>query len=282
MDPVAALERLGGVAPYADLVQLTSRRRLRTALDHDVVRRSGRDRYVLPAADQARRAAALYGGVVTHLSAALHYGWQVRRPPERPQIALPRGRELPRSTAAEVRPLARRAAVDGWATDHLTTVLLCARDLAFADALAVADSALRHGDLTGDQLLNAARGPREQRVAQHADARAANPFESSLRAITIAAGLGMVPQFEVQAGGVTLHPDLVDPLHGVVLEAESWEFHGREREAFERDCERYNLLVADGWRVLRFTWSQVMYQPEAVTRCLLAVYRDLEATRSPL
>lgn len=281
VDPVEALERLGGIARREDLLTATSARRLRSAVHQGTVKRVGRGRYALPVTDQGRRAAIMCQGVLTHLSAALHWGWAVRLPPRRPQIAVPAGRGLRSARAAEVRPLSRRASRDGWATDRLSTVLLCARDLPFADALAVADSALRAGDLTTGDLTAAARSAAERRVALHATARAANPFESALRAIVIDAGRAVVPQYEIRAGGLVLHPDLVDPIHGVVVEAESWEFHGKEPRAFESDCERYNALTATGWRILRFTWVQVIHRPDDVRRCLQDLYRDLGPAPTP-
>lgn len=36
------------------------------------------------------------------------------------------------------------------------------------------------------------------------------------------------------------------------------------KDAFQRDCWRYTSLTADGWTVLRFTWWQVMEQPDWV------------------
>lgn len=278
MDATEALERLGGIAPASALLVATTRRRLRTALAKGQIRRAGRGRYALPAADQARRAAVLCNGHITHLSAALHWGWEVRVPPPRPQIAVPHGRSLPRVTAADVRRLPRGARTRGWATDPLTTVLQCARDLPFADALAVADSALRHGDVSYDELHGApSAGRGARRVLRYADGRAANPFESTLRALAIECGLDLVPQFEVRARGLVVHPDLVDPITGVVLEAESWEWHGKQKRAFDADCERYTALTVTGWRVLRFTWSEVMLDPGYVRACLRELYAELGA-----
>ncbi|HWI43614.1 MAG TPA: hypothetical protein VNS81_08320 [Nocardioides sp.] len=284
MDPEAALERLGGTARRADLLSLVSRRSLRRALVERRVVRAGRDRYSLPAADQARRAAVLLNGYLTHLSAAVHHGWEVRAVPERPHVAIPRGRAARPTQVAEVRQLDLQVEdVDGLATNPLQTVLWCARDLAFPDALAVADSALRHGAIDRGELIRSAAGiagragARARRVALYADGRAANPFESTLRAIAIEEGIAVVPQFEVHARGLVLHPDLVDPMNGVVLEAESWEFHGKEKRAFERDVERYTALVVSGWRVLRFTWAEVMLDPGHVRTCLRELYAELAA-----
>jgi very-short-patch-repair endonuclease len=55
-----------------------------------------------------------------------------------------------------------------------------------------------------------------------------------------------------------------------VIEAESYEFHG-SREAFERDVRRYTAMVTCGWRVVRFTWIDVMLHPERVKETLISL-----------
>lgn len=47
--------------------------------------------------------------------------------------------------------------------------------------------------------------------------------------------------------------------------------HGSSRtaKAFAHDLERQNRLVALGWTVLRFTWWQVVKQPEKVADTIL-------------
>ena len=41
------------------------------------------------------------------------------------------------------------------------------------------------------------------------------------------------------------------------------------REGFRKDVRRYTLLVAEGWRVLRFIWEDVMFRPEWVRDVLI-------------
>jgi len=65
-----------------------------------------------------------------------------------------------------------------------------------------------------------------------------------------------------------VHADLADPLAGVVLEADSFEFHGN-RADFRRDCERYDELVAAGWTLLRLPWELVMFDPDRVVRLVI-------------
>jgi very-short-patch-repair endonuclease len=137
----------------------------------------------------------------------------------------------------------------------------------------VVDSAIRCGDLDAESFAKAAarvRGKgaaRVRRVAEHASGLAANAFESALRGIALEAGLDARPQVPITTGGVEIHPDVVDVERRVVLEADSWEFHAT-KDAFQRDCWRYTSLTADGWLVLRFTWWQVMDQPDWVREVL--------------
>lgn len=265
MDAVAALTRLGGIGSTADVLQLTSRKRLRLAVASRRVVHVSRGRYALPVADEARDVAVQVGGHLRLLSAAAHWGWETKWPARYPQIVVPRRPEqsAPAEIACNVLPRADR---DGWATSHLRTVLDCASELPFDEALAVADSALRHQDLTRDDLLGC-RGPATpahvRRVLEHATHLAANPFESVLRAILVEAGIDVVAQWATTIGGVTYHPDLANPFRALAIEANSWAHHAGKAE-HDADCVRYNALVVAGWIVLRFTWEQVMFTPHVV------------------
>lgn len=143
----------------------------------------------------------------------------------------------------------------------MRTVIDCARRLTFGQGLAIADSALRHGDVDGERLIEVASGVRgkgaagARRVARHASGLAVNPFESVLRAIALDAGLGVSAQRPIAIAGIVVHPDLVDEQLRLAIEADSWRWHAG-KDAHERDCWRYTMLVVDGWTVLRFTWSR--------------------------
>jgi len=64
--------------------------------------------------------------------------------------------------------------------------------------------------------------------------------------------------------------DLLWPAQRVVVEADSWTFHGT-RAAFERDRTRDADLQARGYRVLRVTWRQARDEPAWIARRLWEV-----------
>jgi very-short-patch-repair endonuclease len=267
-----ALERLGGIADRRSLLASCSRRALDGAVAEGSIVRIGRSAYALPVAEEARVAAARVGGVVSHLSAALAHGWKVKVPPNRPHVTVRRTQSRLSAGTATVRwaDLSNAERVAG-ITDPVRTVVDCARSLPFEEALAVADSALRSGKVRRPELVAAAAAsPRTgraaaERVAHEASAKAANPFESVLRAIALGVpGLHVVPQGEVGAIG---HADLTDAALRIAIEAESFEFHALE-EAFRYDVRRYTAMVRDGWLVVRFVWEDVMHRPAYVAAAL--------------
>lgn len=281
MDPVEALAHFGGAASRDNLLRLTTPSRLRTAIAQGRVIAARRGRYRVAGPDPALRNAVDVGGVISHLSAATRHGWETLREPARPQVTVPphQGcRSIPTCTLTW-RDLTGEA---GPITSPLRTALDCARDLPFREGLAVADSGLRSRAVdaeTFERACHAVRGPgapQARRIAACASARAANPFESALRAIALEAGFEVRPQVPIELGRVTVHPDVVDESRRLALEAESWEWHAG-REAFDRDCWRYTALVVKGWTVLRFTWWQVNHDPAWVTTCLDAMQQPQPA-----
>jgi len=280
VDPVVALNRLGGVARWGQLRRACSRRQLRRALQDGSIVRTARGRYAVPAADRARVAGSRLTGHVSHTSAAMHWGWPVKTTPVSPHVTVPQHRTVSAARRVDVivhyRDLAADEIRDGWVTSPVRTVIDCCLDLPFDEALAVFDSSWRAGLKPREVQLAALRLPRRSRdrvlaVARAADKRAANPFESVLRAIvTSVPGLTVEPQVPIVDGAFYARVDLADEQLKIVIEADSLEFHGSPK-AFDRDCRRYNGLVARGWLVVRFTWIQVMFEPGLVAETVRAV-----------
>lgn len=269
---------LGGVATRRLLVGLTSRRDLDDALDSRQIVRVNRGRYAVPDVHEGTAQALKVSGHVCLVTAALGYGWEVKTVPDQPQVAVPKDRRLTAEARSAIEPIwtdLGHADVEGLSTNRAKTLEMCGRRLPFDEALAIADSALRAG-YPADELretARAAKGPgsaRLRRVALLADPRAANPFESVLRAIALdVPGLAVEPQVRIRGElGLDVRPDLVDRRLRIVLEADSFEWHG-DRAALRRDARRYDLLAINGWLVLRFAWEDVMHD-QAWVRSVLA------------
>lgn len=154
---------LGGVATRATLLRLTSRAELdRAVLGGDVVR-VARGKLALPQADEALRAAHALAGVLSHTSAAMQWGWELKTVPKRPHVTVPEKRKV---------SVHRRNGV------HLHR----------CDLQRIAVSACGPG------------APRIRRICAEASGDAANPFESVLRAIALdVRGLRVRPQVTIAA-----------------------------------------------------------------------------------
>lgn len=282
------LHDLGGVASRAELLTQVTEGALRRAVASGAVMRQSRGRYALPTtprigeraeltelAEAGRRAAHAVSGTAILLSATARWGWPTKWVPTKPQVALPRNRRVtPRVRRAfdvRFRDVPSSDHEDGWVTSRVRTALDCASLLEPDEAVTVLDSALREGAVDRDELLLAAAGlaPLYRRkvdeLIRFADPLAANPFESVLRwIVSDIPGLDVEPQVRItDDDGLIGVVDLADEELRIVIEADSFEWHG-QREALERDCIRYNRLIADGWLVLRFSWDQVMNHPERV------------------
>ena len=163
-------------------------------------------------------------GAVSWRSAAQCWGWVLLRAPDQPEVTVPRNRKMTSAQRAgvtvHVADLHSSEIDDGVAT-KARTLSDCLRGLPFDEALAVADSAARHG--FSPRLLKglaAARAPRlgpVPAVARIATADAVNPFESGLRAIADGvAGLHVRPQVSIDDPHFLGRPDLVDERLGSI------------------------------------------------------------------
>lgn len=287
MTPLAALEELGCVASRKQLVAMgVPITAITKALEAKEITRVRHGKYVAGDGAGLIATAEALGGVVSHLSAALHYGWTLKASPPRPTVTLPRTARSVPGFACHWRPL-RTDELEDRVTSRIDTVIACARSYDYDVALCVADSALRERTVTQTQLIAAAlASPRSGRakalrVARDADYRSANAFESCTRAIANSVpGLCVRPQAWI---GRTARVDLLDKELGIVVECESFAHHGT-KEALARDVRRYTALARLGYVVVRFTWAEVMYAPDYVRQALADVVavRQLQAVRMPI
>jgi hypothetical protein len=272
----------GGVASRRRLVQAVGRVRVDRAVASGELMVVRRGLLSLPGLPADRVAAEGLAGTLSGLSAARAWGWSLKIEPQQPTVTVPRNRPV---TAVGInvirRDLPPEAIVDG-RTSRVQTVLDCARLLPFDQALCVADSALRDGRATGltkgDLVAAAESGPPRGRsrvlaLIEAADPRAANAFESVTRAIGLGVtGLDLRPQWDlgIGSGGEHRFGDLADPRLGLLVECDSWAYHGG-RMLFDLDVRRYTSLVAEGWTILRFLYDDVMHRPRWVDAILAQV-----------
>ena len=275
------LAQYGGTATRAQLLEVITRAQLRSGLKAGHLVRVRRGVYSLPMDEDVARAAGI-GAVPSHRSAALHHGLAVLHRPERPEAVISRARSIPVPEDVDLRfRVLADDDHDGTATSVLRTVIDCARDLPLTESLSVADSALRTGALTRDDLdaaierLPRTGRARAARVLRLASGEAANPFESGLRALAIEASDEIwVPQCPITLRtGLVLHADAGSSAGRIALEADSHEFHA-SRGDIVRDCHRYNEMTIAGWVVLRFAWEHVMFHPEWVREVIAWVVRQ--------
>jgi hypothetical protein len=289
-----ALVESGHLARAGTLVAAGSRRALEASLREGSLVRVGHGLYArAELADLEPRVSALQA-VAGYRTAAISHGWPVLFTPRRPEVIVRRGRRLSterqNAFAVHWRNLEEED-VDDWRTGPLRTVLDCAAALPFREALAIADSALRSGAVTREEMMGGLEGvPHRGRrlaaaVVEAADGRAANPFESDLRALCLGVpGLEVEPQVVIRAeadGRFIGRVDLADRRRRLVVEAESFEFHGEDRAHLERDCRRYSELGADAWTVLRYAYHPLTRRESWIEASLRRAAANRSATVRP-
>lgn len=84
------------------------------------------------------------------------------------------------------------------------------------------------------------------------------------------AGLtGWRTNFPIRVNGVTFVVDIAFPAQRIVVEIDSWKYHGT-RAAFSKDRWRYARLAADGWAVLPIPAAAVTGDPEDIVEVVQA------------
>lgn len=157
-----------------------------------------------------------------------------------------------------------------WVTTAVATVLDCCRQLPHEEAVVVCDSALRSGQVTLKQLVLAAsrlRGERGARRVRRAlagcDPESGSVLESVLRVRMVEDGICGFATQQVLRDARHRHivrADFCFEVARLVVETDGARWHPDAA----RDQGIDNRLAAAGWRVLRFSWSQVLHDPAAV------------------
>lgn len=153
----------------------------------------------------------------------------------------------------------------GMAALAAMTVIIGAEDQALAIELTATviehtpkeEPILLYGTAATANLLRRCESPAEKRLAVH------------LLSV-LACRADLVGQLPVTAGGSNYRLDfaVAPESHKVAIEVDGHDFHERTKEQAARDKARDRALQADGWKVLRFTGSEVWNDPH---RCALEV-----------
>ncbi|MGH8893071.1 MAG: type IV toxin-antitoxin system AbiEi family antitoxin domain-containing protein [Actinomycetes bacterium] len=294
MDVARVLADMGGFATYAGLRRSgVTRHHLLAALDQGRVVRLRRGVYGLgmPEGVEALTAAAVaLRAVVSHDSAAVLWDLEmVHQPDQRVSVA----RDHSRARYPGV--LIHRADVGNTevrrglrVTTPLRTVLDCARVLPVSEAVVIADSAMRKGLVTVDELRAAAartRGknaPPVRRMARMVDPKSGSVLESLIRVLLLENGLAPdETQWVVRddRGHAVARVDFVWPRARLVVEADGFEFH-RERSDYRTDRRRANAFCRLDWRLLRFSWEDVRFDPDYVVDAVRHELAKTVPTRS--
>ena len=85
-------------------------------------------------------------------------------------------------------------------------------------------------------------------------------LEAAFHKLLVLAGLD---QFDYHLNVEGYEVDFAHVPARVIIEVDGWKYHS-SRDAFVRDRWRDATLAANGWIVLRFTWRQVIEQPNGV------------------
>jgi predicted transcriptional regulator of viral defense system len=164
------------------------------------------------------------------------------------------------------------------------TVVDLARTLPFADAVVVADSALREDKTTKAEmeriLIACSRWPgvkRARRLVEFADERAESPLESAARVVFDQSGLDPP---ELQATVFTpnnaFRVDFLWGEHKVIVEADGLLKYNEHKDLIKQ-FERDRFLRDAGYKVIHFTWEELFNTPEVVIRRI----RDAIAATTP-
>jgi very-short-patch-repair endonuclease len=153
----------------------------------------------------------------------------------------------------------------------LPTLVECLRCLRPVESLVIIDSALRRRRCAVSDLEQRLRGPgsvRAKQVLRLADERSGSPIESVVRVQLVLAGFRVQPQALIP--GVGRVDFLVEGW--LVVEIDGYAYHS-ERAQYRNDRSRANRLTAQGFRLLRFTYEDVMFGMAALVGLVAEVVR---------
>ncbi|WP_062467284.1 DUF559 domain-containing protein [Demequina maris] len=263
MDVATALHHLGDVAETSALRRLgVTASALRAHVADGSIVRVRRGCYALPTADPVTVAETAWRGRATCVTVAARCGLPLLTAHEGIHLAIPRGRNhgsdhlgLPAQVVAHHVDDTHRAGTFAGAVDLTCRCATREEQLVLVDA-ALARGLLRREDVAGFVATSAERRAFLQR---HASGLAGSMLETLTGLLLRRARLGFRQQVAIDGLG---RVDFV--VEGrLIVEVDGRATHDNPAQ-FAEDRRRDRAAVAAGYRVLRFTYADVVRRPETV------------------
>lgn len=280
------LGAMGGVCTTSAATEHTTRAELRRLRDSGALWTPLRGWVALSGLESDATRALRLGGVVSCVSAFRAHGvWvphgdddlhvRVNRETHSERVDRAEGRDgvLVHRMHAHLLDLRPWDAVDG----VVAALAVATGCLSTPDLIAAADSALQQGKVQRSDLdeMAAALPARRRAGLERASHLSGSGSESTFAALLRRCGIAFEQQAQLLPG------EFCDFLIGrsLVVEIDSVEWHGsRAQQAVDR--RRDAQLTALGYRVLRFSYEQVLFEPAYVVDAVLAlVRRDVHERR---
>ncbi len=205
--------------------------------------------------------------VLSHLSAARLWGMRVPRNDRSVHVSVTAGRAQPPGIIVHrTRHLTRADVVVERGirvTTRPRTIVDCADTLTYEELRALADHGVRMDVAALERARRRAPGragaPKLTRLIA-SDPRTRSKLERAMRTICRTIGAPL-PKINEKVLGI--ERDFVWRARRLVVETDGGAFH-LPKPARERDYEDDARLVAAGWRVVRFSYDQVLRRPDLV------------------
>jgi very-short-patch-repair endonuclease len=269
MDLVGFLNYAGSAARTSTVKQAGfSDRAIRAAVAGGEIARRRRGVLALPAAQEDIVAALCANGLLTCASGARHHGIWVLHEPRTLHLLCRHGNAkdfvVHRESVLEtpyIRPVASL-------TDTLLHSLRCLPEI---EAAIMVESAFVQGRTNLDYLCERLPGNRNgaaRKVLSLADGSADSPIEVVARILFRNAGIHTETQVELPGIGIV---DFL--LEGRLIVEVDGESHLQPRQV-KKDRRRNNAGTVNGFLVLRYDYSQIVYQRDAVLAQVLQAVRQ--------
>jgi very-short-patch-repair endonuclease len=216
------------------------------------------------------------GAALRGRSAAVAWGLDMLVEPDKLEVQVSPRRRRPVARDITVRRTAEPVQLVGGltVTTLLGTLRSCAADLPLVEAVAIVDSALRRGLVKVPSLPRAGRLARTVALA---DPGSGSVLESAMRVLLAEHGWHPQSQYVIRDGGrFVARVDFCFPAARLIVETDGRRWHDPQ-DARSFDRRRANACASLGWRVLRFTWAEVLHDPAYVVALVRAALTDAVA-----